>query len=456
MTSDTALRIGIAVGADRLHAVSTENGRVMKAVTVEFASLTAFDAALRRCITQVRDGTRWQRIGVHIALEPSRAQVRRVSGLPLVVGADQRHALAHLSRHETFLGQRERLSVFVGEQEPDGSLWVMCAEAELVDIIAAAIRDSKMRLLRVAPVLDLLTAAGDTSSTELIRRDGAFAVGHAESSGGRMSRAWRTAEPAGDHAPLESARADVGALAGIVEPGDSRGYDAAVAVLASLPRARFANPTMLSVPGNAPAPARLRLRVVIAAALTGMAALASPIRARLEGDRAARAIELEQPAFRIAAARHRDLDSLQKLATTIRMFRASSAPTLTVMAALGSALTEGSFVSSLTVDSLSTQATLLAPSATEVVERLGTAIEIDSVSLTGAITRERLPAVVSSNAFGGIGPMSAVGAVRELERVAIRFVSVRVAEAVTRVEASRDSGSPGGLTRAVASKVGLP
>ena len=199
-------------------------------------------------------------------------------------------------------------------------------------------------------------------------------------------------------------------------------------------------------------PSRLRLRLLLAAVLTAVAVLASPLKARWEADRAALEIERELPAFRLAAAQRRGLDSLQTLVNAIRAFRTANTHALSVMATLGGALTEDSFVSSLTVDSLSVQATLLAPSATEVVERLGAASGIDSVSLTGAITRERLAASVAPNTYNAIGPLAGIGPTRELERVAVRFVSARAIGAGD----SRDSLMSGRRTGAIVKAAGRP
>lgn len=452
MSTSTGTRIGIAIGADRLHGVSTVNGRALLAFEAEFGSLAALNVAIRRCLAQMREESHRRGINVHVALEPSRAQVRRISGIPPLASREHRHALADLSRHEHFLGPRDSLSVFVGEQESDGSLWVMCAETSLIRCIAAAVLESKLRLLRVVPVMDLLAAAGELTSTVLTRRDGDFAIGHAQVEAGRLTKAWRTHRASDACVPRETARFPVHGSDGLVAPATSAHFDAAHAVLASIPRSRFADPTMLSVPVAPPLPSRLRVRLSLAVVLTAVAVLVSPLKKRWDADRAAFAIEQEQPTFRLAAAQRRELDSLQVLVSAVRRFRADNAPALSVMAALGRALTDESFVTSLTVDSLSVQATLLAPSATEVVERLGAASGIDSVSLTGAITRERIAAAVPSSAYNAIGPIPVAGPPRELERVAVRFVSARA----TGAERLRDSLVSGRRTGAIVRAAGRP
>ena len=448
MSNSAAPRIGIVIGADRVSAVCAVKSHELQEFDAVFDGLAALNLTLRRCFAQFRERSYWRGIGVHVALECSRAQVRRISGIPPLASLDQRHAIADLSRDEHFLGTRDNLSVFVGEQEMDGSLWVMCAESQLIHCIADAALESRVRLMRVVPVLDLLAAAGEPVSTELTHSDGDFVRGHAQVVAGRLTKAWRTVSEPEIGAPSESSRG----LDELVVPATSPQFDAARAVLASLPRSRFADPTMFSVPDAPPVPSRLRLRLSLAAVLTAVAVLASPLKARLEADRAALEIERELPAFRLAAAQRRGLDSLQTLVNAIRAFRAANAPALSVMATLGGALTEDSFVSSLTVDSLSVQATLLAPSATEVVERLGAASGIDSVSLMGAITRERLAASLAPNTYNAIGPMAGIGPTRELERVAVRFVSARAIGAGD----SRDSLMSGRRTGAIVKAAGRP
>ncbi len=442
------VRVGLAVGCDRVNAVRMTHGQVTRAKEVVLGIGNTLGDALRECLEAMHAGSRWQRTSVDVALEPSRVQVRRIPSLPILSRPDQRHALAELSRHEHFLGRREQLAVFVGEQEADGSLWVLCTDTDLIGELSSAIAEAHMFIARIIPAIDLLAASGDIAIADLRRTDGSAVVGHACVADGQLTKTWRSLRDSDEAVSSTiSPRSLLASMGGIVSQNDASRYDAAVAALASLPRSRFAEPTMRSIAAVEQSGFRFLAQFSLAVSLSIVALVGPAVQAHVRAEQTAATIETEQVAFRSAAAQQRVLDSIRTLHEAIARFRSSSVPALGVMSSLGDALTADSYVTSLSVDSLSTQATVLAPSATEILERLGSAAGIDSVSLTGAITRERIVSGQQSQSGIGIGPATGVELSRELERVVIRFVTARAGatDALIDQRDSRRRGASAGL-----------
>ena len=426
MTLFPRQRIGLAVGSDHVAAVSMRGGRVLAVSAATIASDDALGEALRRCLAEVSGARRWRRAEVHVALEPSYAQVRRVSEVPMLPSPEQRHALADLTRSEHFVGRLEELSVFVGDQDTSADLWVMCVDTSVVSLLASVVAEAKLVLARLVPSMDVLVAASDATITKFSREDGSGVVGHATVVDGRIAKLWR-ALPAAEREtgtpspPLEIRRL----LDGIVAEEAMPLYVAAVAAVVPLARSRFRSPTMLSVPSRASTRGSLPMLIGVAAALTLVAFTAPGLRAHRDADRAAAMIDAAAPMYRAAAVRRARLDSLTTLHNALVRFRSASAPVLPLMSALGEALPDDGVVTSLTVDSGSAQVTVLVSSATEVLQRLGSNRGLDSVALTGAITRERIAAVPQITMAGGFGPSVGPVPQRELERAAIRVFSAR-------------------------------
>jgi hypothetical protein len=421
----TGFRIGVSIGHGRVGAVAMKAWRVVAFAESAMSSERELAGALQHCLGSISNRTLGPRIPVHVALEPRYVQVARLTGIPVLTSREQLHALAHLARTETFIGQAGELCVFVGEQEDDGGLWVLATQTALVQQISAVMSAAGTTLVRILPSLDVLAAAGDTVSGTYVRADGPDLVGCVQLDAGRITKAWRALKAGGESCAALPEPPSLLAMRGpIPEVGVPR-FSVAIAAALPLTRSRFEHPSMLSIPARRSVGRQLRREVAVAAALTAAAIVAPGVRDFRAAEQASRTIDAIQADYRADAPRRAGLDSLRSLHSAIARFRASGAPTLSLMRALGEALTADAVITSLAVDSAGAQVTLLATSAGDVVQRLGAMRGVDSVALTGAISRERIVNGAGLVASGLFGAGVAADSAREMERAALRVFSVR-------------------------------
>lgn len=419
MTKTTGLRVGVAIGHDRVAAVAMKSSRVVAFSEATFASADELRSALARTLAGVSSHSLWRRVDAHVALEAHSAQVRRVAGVPLLANRGQLHAIAHLARAEHFLGRPDDLSVFVGEQESDGGLWVLCTSTELVREIASSITAARMSLARIVPAIDVVCAAGNAVSGEFSRADGPDVSAIAQMTDGRLTKTWRALNvTAVSVVAMPSLPAADVANSGRISDAEVPCYSAAIAAASGLARARFSAPTMLSVPAHRSRKRHLWLEAALAASLT-IAAIVAPVsQVHRESVRVAAAIEAMLPGYRADARRRLTLDSLKSRYSAIARFRLSGTRALTLMTALGDALDDDGKITDLVIDSAGAQVTLVTANAGDLLQRLGTVSGVDSVLLTGPISRERIAEVTTipgpGLARGGLEPT------RELERAAFR------------------------------------
>ncbi len=419
-------RIGLSVGRAGVAGVLVKGGRARAAWFEAIVADEAVAQAVRRCLDRLSVARRGWRVEVHIAVEPSYSQVRRFENVPTLKRLEERHALANLARAEQFLGRPDVMSVFVGDQESNGDLWVMCVESRVVDQVVQAVSLARMSVARFVPAIDLLVSTAETTIEAVTRDDGSAVLAHATIADGLLQKSWRALRNS-DRAPVVArpAVAIRTLLDRVVPEAEMQRYSAAAGAVMSLPRSRFGLPTMLSVTALAPRRRRLPMLIGIAASLSIIAYAAPAMRVHRAAERAAAALAEARPRYQAAATRRSRLDGLAAQHVDLMRFKASGAPALSIMSALASALPADGVVTSLAVDSGGAQVAVLVPSATALLQRLGAIRGLDSVTLSGSITHERVAAQAQVGFASGTNPAINAAPARELERVAVRLYRAR-------------------------------
>lgn len=408
--------VGVCVGQDVVTTALTVRGTVVTKSRRSCGGDVSMAGALRQSLTAVRPKRRWRRTACHVTLEPSLVQVHRIAEMPRVASAPERLAMLALTSGEHFLGDVESLSIVLGDGDSDGSVWAMALDRDLLEVIETEVRAAGLVLRGLAPAIDLLAAIARPDEHEVCRSDanGVTAYGRVEN--GRLSETWRSSTHV-DPPECISCNASLDETA---DNATNVGHSemAVVAALAGT-RARFGTQSRrrsagwsLSVP--------IRYLMAIASCFTVADLITPGLRARRDANSAADAIEAISPSIKQAVLLRHRADSLHRLEHQVAQFRASGVSVLRVLSQLSEALSDESYVTALTIDSVSIQASFAAPRATELLASFAKFAEFDSVTLVGAVSRE-----IQAGAFNTGGPpipRQAPAEARSVERVSLRFV----------------------------------
>ena len=392
-----SVSVGISIGAREVRAVVLRNGRVAAATEAELAP----GDTLADAVAEVLAGApvpRFPRPAVVAALGPSRAQVRRVTGLPPV--KDPR-VLAEILREGTsrFFLQNGAALVTTGVRvEAPGTAWGAALDAAAVRAAEEGCRRAGFRLSSVVPAVAVLPAglAGD----RLVLRDGAVTA-EVEVDEKRRLRSIRRIPAA-----AALATTDDGAAVDALAPVGARAAHFAAAYGAAL--AGMAEPLSL-VPGMHGAQERgtvpaWRLAVAGTALALSVAffAVAPAKRAERAQDRAAARLEALARTRSQSARTAGDLREVTDALGEVSGFAARRRSPTLLLAALTRALPPGTSLVSLQVDSTGGSVVALAPRAAAVMAAMDRVPGVAAPEILGAVTRE-----------------AAAG--RQVERVTIRF-----------------------------------
>lgn len=400
-------RIGVCLGAQTIAVVLCEHGVIVDQAHETLVDDSVISDALNRCLASVRPKRTWRRIACHVALEPSMAQVKRIDDVPLLRSNREQLSMLSLVIGEHFLGSAASLTLVAGEQDRSGAVWVLAVNRSLLSVIEAETLLAGLSLRGVAPVVDLLAATAPPGVTTVARHDAAGITAFGAVQNGQLTDVWRAAavtptSRSSDYSVEPSAAAHLAALA----PTRSRFPARTFRATSRQPR---------SVP--------LRRLFAIAACLTLAAAVAPGLRANRAANRTEAEVRRLAPLVANAVSQRRGVDSLARLENQVVQFRASGVNALRVLSQLSETLNDASYITSLSMDSVSAQATFAAPSATSLMEAFSTSAAFDSVTIVGAISRSFLPPGMQPS--GTPGQVQTAAELRSDERIALRFVTRR-------------------------------
>lgn len=389
-----SLTLGLGVAAGRLRAVVARGGEAVWASEVALPGDDAMASALADVLADA-PLPRWPRPRAVAAIGPSRAQTRRISGLPPV--GDER-MLAQIVREGAprfFLANGKTLATTGVRVEEPGRAWCAAFDEPTVRAVEAACAAAGLRLSAVVPAVAVLPQglAGDTH----VWRDGdAAAEVHARD--GVMVGTRRLPRGESDDATASPPTA-VPALAKL-GPDAWRFADAFGAALLSR------DEELVLRPGKGAAGAVPAWRVALAAgalAASLAAALFLPVvsASRAGAEAAARADSLRDRR-RTALVAEAELRRVTAALAEVAAFDASRRPTTVLLAELTRALPDGAAMVALRVDSAGGSLVAVAPRAPAVLMPLERVPGVRVPEIVGPVTRE-------------------VMAGREVERVTVRF-----------------------------------
>jgi hypothetical protein len=387
-------RVGIAVAGERLRAVVVRGGRVTAATE---AALEPGDT-LAGAVAELLAGApipRLPRPRLVVALGPSLAQTRRLTGLPPLRDARLVAQLVREGAGKFFLRNGRPLVTTGARLEEPGTAWCAALDADTVRQAAAGARQAGLRVDAFVPAVAALAYAGDDGR---VRWSDGAAVAEAEFAAGALVSVRRLAaapaeEGDGEARELAAALGEIGARAH--EFADA--YGAAVLPDAEALAHRPGRAAAGRVPG-------WRLGVAGAAAALALAAVLvlPPLRARRAADAAALRLEAAAPRLRAAEQAGAGLARATGALDEVARFGETRWSPTRLLAELAGRLPAGTALVSFRADTASGSLVALAPRATAVLAALERVEGVGRVEIAGPVTRE-----------GAAG--------REVERVTLRF-----------------------------------
>lgn len=382
--------LGIAVGADRVRAVALKAGRIVAATEAEVGPGASLSTAVADLLAGVAL-PRFPRPKVAVALGPSLAQTRRISGLPpLEDGA----LLAQVIREgaaKFFLRNGVPLATTGVRVVEPGTVWASALDERTLRAVEAGCRSAGVRVDRFVPAVAVLGRG--LADPHVLWPDGGV-VAEVRLQDGELESVRRLSP---GQAPGAAAPAAVPALARLGEHGwrfaDAYGAASLPGYEPMVVRAAAAG----QVPGW-----RMGVAGAALAAAVAFAAVAPALRAMGAEDEAVARIAAVQDRRRAASDTERELARVTDALAEAAAFDARRySPTL-LLADLTAALPAGSALVAFRADTAAGSVVVLAPRAAVVVQPL-----------------ERVPGIVSPEIVGPVTRESIAG--RELERVAVRF-----------------------------------
>lgn len=326
---------------------------------------------------------------VRVALDPARAPIRLLEGLPPLPrrGELQRLVRTNASRFFVLRGGQPVPSTVV--RMAGGAEWAAAASSSLIELVASCCAAGGRRLELIAPAAAAGAAATGVTEVSVSVAGLPWVATTARRRIVSIARAPATA--AGED-PARSA-----------DGGSPRAAD----VSAGATFLRRGTPFVIAVPRSRGRGHRATRRRSVSLALAAVTALAALL--FLPGVHAlARAREWEQASPRAAATRAQAarmsarLDSLRLVTDRVARFQASRLSMTRQLGRLTEALPESTAILALRLDTLGGSLTTLSTDGPAVLPALGKVPGLTRVRVSGAVTREQVSGV-------------------ELERVALTF-----------------------------------
>jgi hypothetical protein len=358
-------------------------------------------------------GRAWLPRHVAVALGPSFAQLKRLPGLPPLTGQRELGAAVRTNAARFFLRNGVPLATSTLRVDAPGVAWGAATERPVLDEIAAACRSAGLRLTTVVPtgaVLGAITTGyaiddADDVSTTVAWHDGADRYGFTYLHGHLVAsqRSPRAIASPADSVALTSIRP-----AHTVGRAFAGAYGAAIA---------WRGEPVAWQPTYDPAlPANRRARVLALGAfvIALVAALATPgLSATLSARGAVAHLHAGAVHRRTALATRDSLARATAALTQVTQFAATRRPATFTLRALTNALSKGSALLALQIDTAGGTLVALAPQTAALVTALAADPFLGSVEVVGPVTRESVPGIPVSG--------SPTPAPRDIERVTVRF-----------------------------------
>ena len=388
-----SVRLGIAVGADRVRAVALDGGRVVAASETELGPGDSLGAAVAAMLAEA-PLPRFPRPRATVALGPALAQTRRISGLPPL---DDPRMLAQVVREgagKFFLRNGAPLATTGVRVLEPGTVWAAALDERTVHAVEAACRRAGVRVDRFVPAVAVL-GRGLAADAVLWPDGDAVADVRIAADGDLLSvrRIARAQAPAAEPPPAAAALARLGE--------DAWRYADAYGA-AMLPAWE---PLVLRTAGTAPGDVprwRIGMAAAALACAAAFAAVAPALRAMAAEDRAVARIAEVQDRRRAAQGTADELERVTGALAEASAFGHGRWSPLLLLADVTAALPPGSALVAFHADTVSGSVVALAPRASAVVQPL-----------------ERVPGIVAPEIVGPVTRETVAG--RPVERVTLRF-----------------------------------
>jgi len=407
----SARTLGIGLSHDTVRAVVMECGRVVWAneAPVDEEQL---GAALRDLVTEARQ-VHGARGTVAVAVGPTRAQLRRLHGLPAVRDASTLAAIVQQNAGRYFRQNGVPMITTPIDEMSGDEGWAGAIESTIVDAIADVGRELRISSISIAPLAALLGHAAPDSA--LAWHDGEVAMEL------RYERYRLVESRSAPASLLTRAHGDGAELAPeLRELGDDalRYADAYAA-------ARGGSVNRLAVQPSGERRRRDARRLATAGAAfvvaLSFAALAPTFAAmRVQRSASARLAKISNAAAPAQRVERAVADSARLLARLVTFQRTAVSRTL-LLATLSCVVEEPAMLLSLRLEPSGGTLTALAPTAADLLEMLGKVPAIVSPVIVGSVTPESRPAVQVTPLPPGAAGAAARAAERPLERVTVRF-----------------------------------
>ena len=405
-----ARTLGLALAHDAVRAVVLERGRIVWACESAVEG-DDFATAVRDLATEARR-VYGARGAVAVAVGPTRAQLRRLHGLPAVRDADTLAAIVQQNAGRYFRqGSVPMITTPVAERSADTG-WAGAIDSTVVDALGEIGRELHVSSIAVAPLAALLGHAAPDSTV-----------------------AWRDGDVALEATYTDDRLTACRVLPSMLMPGAHGDGAALVAELRTLgddairyadayAAARGGAASRLAVQPRGERERRnaRRLTAASSAFVIGLAfaSLAPTLAAmRVQRTASARLARVSVAAAPVQLVERAVSDSARLLARLVSFHGAARSRTL-LLATLSCAIEEPAMLLSLRLEPSDGTLTALAPSAADLLAMLDAVPEIASPVIVGTVTPESRPssAPTTSTPPGASAPAPGEGS---LERVTVRF-----------------------------------
>ena len=389
-------RIGLEVRASDVHGVLVQSGAVLSHATATFADSASLATAVDAVLVRLWNGRSF-RPSVVAAIGASRAQVKRLDGLPSLAVPAQMTQLLQENAGSVFLRAGGQVTVPDAYRASDGSWWGAALDRSTIEGIVAGTTGCGLRVSAIVPVVIALAQLDPNAPTTV--EDGTVRL-EIVSARGELRELRRTTAPTVSTA-VPSMLQVVG--------DDAPAYVGAYAAAMAKRRSPLAwRPESAPALANAARRAR-RTATLSMLGLMSIAAIAAPgVRATLFINRAAETASRTHGVQVETSRTEAELRRTTQLLETVDGFDASRGQMTRLLGELTQALPESTAIVTLRADSTEGSFIAVSPHVTDVLGELGAVDQMLDTRIVGSVTRETVAGV-------------------RLERATFRFRRPRVA-----------------------------
>ena len=379
--------VGIAVAADAVRAVELSRGIVTWKNIVPLSDEHTLERTLGVLLAKL-PRRRFLRRRAIAVVGPSRAQVRRIYGLPAVPNPRLRAAIVQQTTARHFLQNGVPLVTTGLQPSPEEAPWAGAIEEPVVHAIATACRARRLPLLAVAPTATVLRYA--FTAGQIIWQEGDLCL--VITTDGRSLQDYRrvladTLSPA-DRTSAATLQRALQRLPDGAAFADA--YSAAVAADTRHDDGLIVRPKRVRGAASVSMPRwRLALAATGCALTLFLCALTPGLVATVRQREATRQLRVLAAGSRAAVDGQRALKTRARLLAELTAFeRSALSPTL-FLASLTRAIEPPTMLVAVRYDSAAGLITALTPSAITLLVMLDSVPEIAAPTITGAVTPEQ-------------------------------------------------------------------